>query len=536
MAQPRKVLAFAVLGIVSLPLLAVVPSYRVGGAAPDASLAADVVYRSTTGPNGTSAPNLRSGISSWTAPSVEPDSGSPILAVQIAQSPRSTNERIFVTQGDDGWLDAYICATPCSVTSDVGQVWGTAPGTFQRRFDVAYEQHSGDALLVYGVLSTNGTEDLAYRTYGGGAWSAERFLDDSGHSSNLQYSLISLASRKGSDQIGLLAGESTNNHVNAWIWDGASFGSHAEITANAQSPNRERAAIAWESSSGHLLAMAVDAGAQDEIVWREYTTGWSPPSNQACGGAGNTLRWLSLRPNPSPTANDMVLAAGDDGSDLGTCYWTGSSWGARTPQDPSIDASASRAFDFAWGASGNAGILAYGTTAGQITYRTFIAPGSWGNATEVAMGANAHAWVQLRTNPSPSADAPKVLGAILESSANALGAVAWNNTGLAVLGAEIFTSDMGSAAYESFDLEFRVAGTSGGGLGDILKFLMDPMVLVVLGFVAVAAILLAAARSRRRRRRTPTPPPSYPAPDPGSGPPPDPVVDPPPPEDETQIY
>ena len=546
MRPPRKVFAFAALAIVSLAVLAVVPASQVRGAVGDSGPTADIVYRSTTASNGSSAPNLRTGTSSWTSEVEQPDAGSPIRAVRIAQSPLTDGARVFVTQGDDGWLDAYVCAPTCSVTNDIGEVWGSAPGTLQRRFDVAYEQRSGQALLVYGVLSMNGTEDLAYRTYTGGSWSAEQFLDDADHASNVQYSLIMLASRRASDQIGLLAAEATNNDANAWIWDGNAFGSYAEITADTQSPNRERAAIAWESGSGHLVAMAVDAGTPEEIVWKEYTTGWSGAANHACGAAGTILRWLALKPNPSSSANDMVLAAGDDASELGTCYWNGDGWDARVSQEPSLDSTSTRSFDFAWEASGNEGLLVYGTGAGEITYRTFAAPGTWGTATNVPMGNDLHAWVQLRTNPAPAAGTPKIVGAVLEDGANTLGTVAWNDTGLGVLGADIISSDTGTATYESFDLAFRVAGTPGTGSDPwnpfgftftIFGFTLDFMMLLILA-IGVGVVVALAVAAKRRRRRSKSSGVSLQPPDPNL-PPPGQYQDPPAPEDlvpETQEW
>jgi hypothetical protein len=418
------------------------------------------------------------------------------------------------------------------VTNDVGQVWASAPGTLQRRFDIAYEQGSGQALLVYGALSMSGTEDLAYRTYGDGAWSPERFLDDPDHDLNVQYSLVRLTPRWGSDQIGLLGGDSTNNHVNAWIWGGDAFGSFTEITSSAMSPNRDRAALAWETGSGHLLATAADGNAGDEIVWKEFTTEWSSAANHVCGSSGNILRWLSLRPNPASGANDIVLAAGDDASALGTCYWNGSAWEARVSQDSSVDGTATRPFDFAWEPSGNTGLLVYGTAAGEITYRTFSAPATWSDATSVAMGTAAHAWVQLRTNPFPGAASPTIVGAILEDATNALGCIAWGASGLRVLGVDTFTSDAGSAAYETFDLAFRVASTPGTGtnpggenpfnlpfaLPFGLKF--DWMFFLILFIISASVAGVAVARRRRRRnapgnsRRVPESDPQFPTADP----------------------
>lgn len=507
MIHSRNAPVFVVLAIVSVAAFSAVPGFLVDrSAAAAGGMTADVVYRSTTGSNGTSAPNHRTGTSSWTAEAELTDAGSPIRAVRMAASPVSASARIFVTQGDDGWLDAYVCTTTCAASSDVGQVWTNAPGTLQRRFDIAYEQLSGQALLVYGTLSNDATHDIAYRTYAGGVWSVESYLDDTVETSDVQYSVITVVPRKGSDQIGLLGGETTNNHVNAWIWDGNAFGSYTEISGNAQTPNRERGALAWEASSGHLLAIAVDANAQDEIVWKEYTTDWSTASNQACGSSGNILRWLSLKPNPSSSANDMVLASGDDGSELSTCYWTGSAWDARVSQDTSLDATSTRAFDFAWESSANCGLLAYGTSGGQITWRSFVAPSNWSSPTDVAMGQNTHAWVQLRTNPAPAAGDARILGAVLENSANSLGAVSWNASELTVLGADTFTADAGTGTYESFDLEFRVAGTPGTGTdpgGDPLTLpfglQLDTRMLLILVAVVGAIVLIGVAARRRRR-------------------------------------
>src|SRR3972149_4777259 len=112
--------------------------------------------------------------------------------------------------------------------------------------------------------------------------------DAAGPGTDMQYSLIKLASRRGSDQIGLIGGDDTNNDVNAWIWDGSAWGNFAEITATAQSPNREEVAIAWESNSGHLLAVAALVS---DIVSREYTTSWS--SAVTFTVVGHTLQRLS---------------------------------------------------------------------------------------------------------------------------------------------------------------------------------------------------------------------------------------------------
>src|SRR5207249_11276280 len=152
---------------------------------------AAIAYRSNTGSSTVNSAKTRTWDgTAWSAESEQATAGSPIRAVRMAWSPTDANTRISVTESDDGWLDAYVCTPTCTVTNNIGQVWSTAPGTPERRFDVAYENTSGDALLVYGVLSTDPTHDIAYRTYSGGSWGAEQYLDDTGRGTDVQYTQI----------------------------------------------------------------------------------------------------------------------------------------------------------------------------------------------------------------------------------------------------------------------------------------------------------------------------------------------------------
>jgi len=403
-------------------------------------------YRSNTGTNTVNSPKTRPWDgAAWGGETERATAGSPIRAVRMAWSPIAADTRIIVTLSDDGWLDAYVCTPTCTVTNNIGQVWSTAPTTAEARFDIAYEYTSGEALLVYGVLSTDTTRDIAYKTYIGGSWSAEQYLDDTGHATDVQYSLIRLAAKKASNQIGLIGGDDTNDDVNAWIWDGSAWGSNTEITATATSPNREEAAIAWETNSGDLLAIAALAS---DMVSKEYTSSWS--SAVTSPFAENPLNRLSLKANPA--GDDMIVVMADEGDGLETTYWTGSAWANNVVQDGDPDAGG-RAFDFAWELTGSNGLLVWGDNAGQISYKTFTAPNTWGSQTNVAMGANAHPWVQLRTNPRSGS--VKILGAVMEATALDLGAIRWDGSTFTIIGASTFTANVGTVTYDSFELEYR---------------------------------------------------------------------------------
>src|SRR5207244_12076464 len=115
------------------------------------------------------------------------------------RSPTEANTRMSVTESGYGFLDAYVGTPTCVVTNNIGQVWSTAPasGTPQARFDIAYEQISGKAVLVYHKEGGSGTQDLAYKTYSGGSWSAEQYIDDPGSAStHYVYSVVKLASKR----------------------------------------------------------------------------------------------------------------------------------------------------------------------------------------------------------------------------------------------------------------------------------------------------------------------------------------------------
>src|SRR5205823_14275431 len=220
-----------------------------------------------------------------------------------------------------------------------------------------------------------------------------------------------------------------------------------------------RMAIAWESNSGHLLAVTATGTLGETIVYREFTTSWSSSSTYPCGTSGKNDYWLSLKPNPVPTTDEMILLIGQALPAVSTCYWSGSGWSNFVTHDAASDSWTTRSEDFAWESTGSRGLLVWGTTGGQITYRTFTAPNTWGTITDVAMGTTVKDWVTLRTNPFPQSGRPKILGAALDLNDD-LGAITWDGSALTVVSANLFTADTGGHTYENFDLQYHLAAGS----------------------------------------------------------------------------
>jgi len=414
-------------------------------------------YQSNTGTNTLSSPKTRTwDSSSWTVETEQATAGSPLRAVRMAFSPVISNQRIIVTLSDNGWLDAYVCTSTCTVTNDIGRVWSSAPSTAAVPFDIAYEQLSGDALVVYGVLDSNTAHDIAYKVYQAGSWSAEQYADDTTEATDIQYSVIKLASQRGTDRIGLVGGDGTTIGGNAWIWSGTAFGNFQEIDATTGGATHEEVALGWESSAGRLVAVAIDGGVP-RVSYRVFTppSTWNAYAQSIDCGSGSAS-WAELKPNPLSTANDMILALGDNRPGLGTCYWNGATFVNGQTQDSAIDTAATRPFDFAWENTGSKGVLVWGTAAGQITYRSYTAPNNWNTITNTSMGTNVHSWVSLRTNPFPRTGATKILGAVMENTANDLGAISWDGSAFTVVSSSTFTGDTGTTTYESYDLKYHV--------------------------------------------------------------------------------
>jgi hypothetical protein len=142
-------------------------------------------------------------------------------------------------------------------------------------------------------------------------------------------------------------------------------------------------------------------------------------------------------------------------------------WIIHPPWDGSVDTHASRCADFAWEYRAspnfkNQGLLVYGTTAGQITWRKFGAPNYMTAATNIAMGTNVHTWVQLKSNPRTVGNDTTVLGAVLGATTYDLGAIKWDGTTFAVIGTSTFADDTTVADYECFEIEFAYFGDPSG--------------------------------------------------------------------------
>ena len=415
-----------------------------------------IAYRSNTGLNLLNSPKERlwNG-TAWSSSETEmTTAGSSVFWVRAASCSKSSRyyEKIVVTLSSDDYLDAYVWnGSSWEVTNNIGQV-NTAADTFQS-FDIAYEKTSGDAILVYAVLSTNTNRDLAYRIWNGATWSSEAYIDDTGQTNDVNYRWVELESNpsSGSNEIALITIDQTDADCNGWIWDGNGWGNFQELENNLASVRDNKPmAVAYEQNSGK----AMFAWGYDNLIESRRWNGtyWENELPSINIGTAN-VRWISLKSDP--TSNKLMAMTIDGGNDLNSVYWDGSAWGSPTEHDDGITHIDMRCADFDWEPSGSKGLLVWSTAQNSISYKTFTAPSTW-SITSTISNPGTHPWIQLRRNPRSASEDVKILGVTLNSNLNIFG-FRWDGSLLAFETTPL-TDDTTSSSYESFDLEFQNFG------------------------------------------------------------------------------
>lgn len=144
-----------------------------------------------------------------------------------------------------------------------GSVWSnewsvTLPATHIPSFDIAYEQVSGDAMIIYsrGVGVTN---ELAYRMYNGTSWAAAVTLDATATSGTVQ--AVVAESRPETDELAVAWADS-NLDLSANYWTGSTWVGERDRVLEANlprinktDPNIQNAVfdVAFEQQGGEVL-------------------------------------------------------------------------------------------------------------------------------------------------------------------------------------------------------------------------------------------------------------------------------------------
>jgi len=292
----------------------------------------------------------------------------------VLKSAPTRDEKMLVVS--DSGRNVYAC-----VWNGTSSSWGTvkslgivATSAANRGFDVAYEQSSGDAVIVSSDNSTN--TDIQYWVWDGSSW----VVDGATYNitiTTIKITWISLAPDPASDEIALIY--ATGSDVGGVIWDGSAWDNQQlleDTNITAEMVYHEFIAVAYEQASGYAM---FTWGADKEptiddsgINWRQWNgTGWETEGAAFATGLDTYPPfYLSLKTNPSD--DQLMLVVTDNALDLNTVRWSGSVWDSPVEQDAAIETDTNRCADFEWEtASGHSGhgVLSWNSDFDQVYAR-----------------------------------------------------------------------------------------------------------------------------------------------------------------------
>jgi hypothetical protein len=407
--------------------------------------------------NATVYPDYRMYELSWSAErkaNIAATSNTQIAEVRVAYNPVTLmrDTMVVVSLNTAGYIDGYTYDGSTWTMTNLGRI-GTYVQSGTRPFDVAYENSTGRAVVVYNNQGTNGARDLAYRIWDGQNWSAEAYIDDTSSTSKRNYYWVQLASKMtgGSTEIALV-GLNSVRYSNAWIWSGSSWGTMQALNDASNlvtSGLYEGCAIAYEYTTGDLVALS-SSGLN--VRYYKYTGSWSAVTSLAMG-SGN-VRYMTLKSHKVVSSNRMMLLTLDSNTDIYARSWDGSSWGASTVLDATVASNTRRCIDGDWEPTGTKFIAVGGDSAvTSISYKTWTPAGGWSPSTSGSWNTfagltKAQYWIQVRMNPK-AADPMVLIGTVDFDSDLVI--TTWTGSAMSN---QIEATTNGVSTFESFDIEF----------------------------------------------------------------------------------
>lgn len=235
-----------------------------------------------------------------------------------------------------------------------GTAWGSliefSPDTGSdqyRCFDVAYEQLSGDALVVGCYDSTTAVK---YNVWDGSAWASANPQDAF---SNAGGSMIytTMASKPNSDEI-LIATVTDQNDLKVIQWNGSAFTDQVDLGLGVIDAVHAGAYgivdIVYEQQSGDALIIW-SRNNSDQFYYAVWngTTLSSPTAGPDFGKPFNVVRAAA-----EPTGDYIFIAALDSSNDLNMAVWNGSTWIDSRKLNNITNSTAVQVLDVAWELSG----------------------------------------------------------------------------------------------------------------------------------------------------------------------------------------
>jgi hypothetical protein len=258
----------------------------------------------------------------------------------VLKASPTKKEWILGVQDSGGTLRAYHSSDGVTWIAD----WTATVGDSNvARFDVAFEQNSGDAMIAY-RSSNNNRFHYRYWTTNSGSWGGQQ-NQNTNYNSGATIASLRLAAQPASNNIGVVW-ISDVRAGSAGFWNGSSWSMwNTPITTNGTQysgfsgtyPPMRLLDVAFMSQNGTMIAaMGQNDSSRMRYVTRTSVGAWSAV------GSLSTLTGFGdyLRLEPSPSTNEVALTTCmmEPNSSQYLCefsMWSGASWGGVTTDSTS---------------------------------------------------------------------------------------------------------------------------------------------------------------------------------------------------------
>jgi thiamine pyrophosphokinase len=256
---------------------------------------------------------------------------SAIQHIKIKAAP-TKDEYVTVHLKANGRLDVLRCTNGCDASADwslIGTLTGatSSANSVRRGFDVAYEQVSGRAIVVFSDDPTTGR--AYYCIWDGTSWSPSSTCGSTftpGTANEINFGTggvplwIRLIERQGSNELLLGVLDSAGTYAVA-RWTGSSWTNILNIGTGAAVTTSQSFDLAWETNSGRGLVVFDKTSLDGTTQYRRYIPGTGWDASDTAGpdtGSGNN-NWIELASDPDSNRISIIIA--DSEADVSIGIW-----------------------------------------------------------------------------------------------------------------------------------------------------------------------------------------------------------------------
>ncbi len=249
----------------------------------------------------------------WSAPESAESVGAQIRWTRLAAAPTRA-EYALGTLGTDLDVNFQIYDENGSSWGNLFELYTESTEATKRRFDLAYEQDSGDLVAV----ACAGT-DAVYSIWNGTSWSATSTINLA-NTNDCEW--VQMSSDPTSDEIIALFRHTnaSTTSFEAQVWNGSSWG-NSFVTGTIANNAYEGMAVNYEDSGNQALITLAN-NANNNFLWSAWNGSfWTATATVA---VDNNFYWGSLKRDSG--SDNMALCYVDADNAFGIRLWDGSSW------------------------------------------------------------------------------------------------------------------------------------------------------------------------------------------------------------------